>query len=169
MAAIVEAGVVVLLFEMTELQATPVFAGAEFDARLAGRVVEDELVVAALPAAAAVELLAFQAGQAGAMAMRVGLLAGKQGRGVGAGLHGAAAQLVALGIATALSVIDAANDDRAVDVAVLEGDENLLSRPRCQVAAPVAAGHRGHHPQPDAQRLAGRGVLGAGRMLAASG
>lgn len=169
MAAIVEAGVVVLLFEMTELQAAPVFAGAEFDARLAGRVVEDELVVAALPAAAAVELLAFQARQTGAVTVGVGLLASKQGGGVGAGVHGAAAQLVALGIATALPVIDAANDDRAVDVAVLEGDENLLSRPRCQVAAPVAAGDRGHHPQPDAQRLAGRGILGAGRMLAASG
>lgn len=49
MAAVGQAGVVSLLFEVAELEGALVFGGGGFDAGLAGGVVEDELVVAALP------------------------------------------------------------------------------------------------------------------------
>ena len=65
MAAIGLSGVVGLLFEVAELQGALVFRRTEFDTAFAGRVVEDELVVAALPALAGIELLAFEAGQTG--------------------------------------------------------------------------------------------------------
>jgi len=137
-------GVVALLFEVAELEGALVFGAGGFDARFAGGVVEDELVVAALPALAAVQLLAFEAGEAGAVAVRCGVLTGEEGRGVGAGLHGAAADLVALGVRAALPVVDAADDDWTVDIAVLEGDDDFLTGARGQLAAPVAAGDRGH-------------------------
>ncbi len=65
MAAIGLAGVVGLLFEVAELEGALVFGGTEFDTGFARGIVEDELVVAALPAPAGSELLALEAGEAG--------------------------------------------------------------------------------------------------------
>jgi hypothetical protein len=173
-AAVGQAGVVVLLLETAELESAVLFGGAEFDARLAGGVVEDELVVAALPGLAGVELLGFEAGEAGAVLMGFGFFAGEEGGGVGAGLHGAAAELVALGVGAALAVVEAADDEGAVDVAVLEGDEDFLAGAGNHMATPVGAGNRGHDAEPDAERMAGRGVVAAagvgqtvGRLAAA--
>ena len=144
MAAVGLPGVVGLLFEVAELQGAFVFGGAEFDPAFAGRVVEDKLVVAALPAPAGIELLAFEAGEAGIVGMGAVFLAGKEGRRIGAGLHGAATDLIALGIGVAAPVIGGADNDRAVDVAVLEGDEDFLAGTGNEVAAPVGASDRGH-------------------------
>lgn len=105
MAAVGLSGVVGLLFEMAELQAALVFGGAEFDTAFAWGVVEDELVVATLPALAGIELLAFEAGQTGVVGMRFGFLASKEGRRIGAGLHGPAADPIALGIAIPAAVV----------------------------------------------------------------
>ncbi len=98
MAAIGLSGVVGLLFEVAELQGAFVFRRAEFDTAFAGRVVEDELVVATLPALAGIELLAFETGQTGVVGVGFGFLAGKEGWRIGAGLHGTAADPIALGI-----------------------------------------------------------------------
>jgi len=163
------ARVVGLLFEMTELEGTPVFGGGGFDAGLAGCVVEDELVVAALPGFAGIELLALEAGDAGVMGVGRGFLAGEKGGGIGTGLQGAAGLLVARGVGVAAAVVEGADDDRAVDVAVLEGDEYFLAGTRGEVAAPVGAGDRGHDAQPDAEGVAGRAVVAAGGVFAAAG
>lgn len=167
-AAVLLAGVVALLFEVAELELALVFGGGEFDARFAGGVVEDELVVAALPAAAAVELLGLETGEAGAVGV-FARLAGEEGGGVGAGLLGAAADLVALGVGLALAVVGGADDDGAVDITVLKGDDDFLARARGEVAAPVGAGDRGHDAQPDAEAVAGRGIVATGGVFAASG
>jgi hypothetical protein len=110
---------------------------------LAGGVVEDELVVTALPVLAVAVLLAFEAGEAGAVGVGFGFLPGEEGGGVGAGLAGGVALLVAGGVGIALAVEGGADDDGAVDVAVLEGNEDFLPGARCEVAAPVGAGDRG--------------------------
>ena len=144
MAAIGLSGVVGLLFEVVELQGALVFRRTEFDTAFAGRVVEDELVVAALPALAGIELLAFEAGQTGVVGVGFGFLAGKEGWRIGAGLHGTAADPIALGIGAATPVIGRADDDRAVDVAVLEGNKDFLAGTGNEVAAPVGASDRGH-------------------------
>ena len=96
MAAVGLAGVVGLLFEVAELEAALVLGGGGFDAGFAGCVVEDELVVAALPGFAGIELLAFEAGEAGVVGVGFGFLAGEEGGSIGAGLQGAAGLLVAL-------------------------------------------------------------------------
>ena len=150
MAAVGLPGVVGLLFEVAELQGAFVFGGAEFDPAFAGRVVEDKLVVAALPAPAGIELLAFEAGEAGVVGMGAVFLASKEGRRIGAGLHGTAADPIALGIGAAAPVIGRADDDRAVDVAVLEGNKDFLAGTGNEMAAPVGAGDRGHDAEPDA-------------------
>ena len=67
------------------------------------------------------------------MAVRFGLFAGEEGRRVGAGIQCAAGDPVALGVALPLAVVDGADDDRAVDVAVLEGDDDFLARARRQL------------------------------------
>ena len=162
--------VVGLLFEVAELEPAGVLGGAQFDAGLAGAVVEDELVVAALPALAGAGLLGFEAREAGVVAVGLGAFAGEPGGGVGTGLLAAAADLVALGVGLALAVVDGADDDRAVDVATLIGDQDFLTGTRGEVAAPVAAGGRGHDPQPDAEVVIGGGVVGAaGVSLPAGG
>lgn len=169
-AAVGLAGVVGLLFEVAELEVALVFGGGEFDAGLAGAVVEDELVEPAQAVAAVAELLALDAGEAGVVGVGCGLFAGEEGGGVGAGLHGAAADPVALGVAAALAVIGGADDDGTIDVAILEGDDDFLAGARGEVAAPVAAGDGGHDAQPDAEGVAGRGVVRAGGVgVATSG
>ena len=150
------------------MQAAAVFGGGELEPGLAGGVVEDELVMPTLPAAAAVELLRLEAGEAGIVGVGAVLLAGEVGGGVGAGLAAAAGDAVALGIGLTLAVVGAANDDGPVDVAVLEGDKHFLAGARGEVAAPVGAGHRAHDAQPDAEAVVGRGVVRAGGVWVAA-
>jgi len=163
------AGVVGLLFEVAELQAALVLGGAGFDAGFAGGVVEDELVVTALPGFAGVELLRLEAGEAGVVGVGCVFFAGEEGRGVGAGLLGAAALLVALGVGLTLAVVDGADDQGSVDVAVLEGDKDFLPGAGREVATPIGTGNGTHDAQPDAERIAGRAVVGAGRVFLAGG
>ncbi len=168
-AAVFLPGIVALLFEVAELELAFVFAGAEFEPGLAGGVVEDELVVAALPVPAVGELLGFKAGETGAVGMGVGLVAGEEGGGVGAGLEGAGTDLIALGVSVALAVVGGAGDDGAVDVAVLEGDDDFLPGARGVVAAPVVAGDGGNETQPDAEAVVGGSVVRAGGVGVAAG
>ena len=83
-AAILLAGVVGLLFEVTELQAALVLAGGEFDAGLTRGVVEDELVEAGAAVPACRELLALHPREAGPVGV-FARFAGKPGGGVGRG------------------------------------------------------------------------------------
>jgi hypothetical protein len=110
-AAIGLAGVVGLLFEVAELEVALVLGGAEFDTAFAGRVVEDEMVVATLPVPAGGELLGLEAGEAGLVGVLLIALAGEEGGGVGAGLLGAAAEAVAGGIGLAAAVVGGADDE----------------------------------------------------------
>ena len=158
-AAVGLAGVAGLLFEVTELEVALILGGAEFDAGFARGVVEDEMVVATLPVPAGSELLGLEAGEAGLVGVLSIALAGEEGGGVGAGLLSAAAEAVAGDIGLAATVVGGADDEGAVDVAVLEGDEDFLAGTRYEVAAPVAAGDGTHDAEPDAEGMAGRGVV----------
>ncbi len=164
-AAIGLAGVVGLLFEVAELEVALILGGTEFDAGFARGIVEDEMVVAALPVPAGGELLGLEAGEAGLVGVLLIALAGEEGGGVGAGLLGAAAEAVAGGIGLAAAVVGGADDEGAIDVAVLEGDEDFLAGARYEVAAPVAAGDGAHDAEPDAEALVSRGVVPQGDFL----
>ena len=165
MAAVGESGVVGLLLEVAELQGAVVLRRTQFDTCFAWGVVEDELVVAALPALAGGQLLGFDAGEAGLMGVGAVLFSGEEGRGVGAGLLGATSDPVALGVGVAATVVGAADDDGAVDVAVLEGDEDFLAGTGNEMPAPVGTGDRGHDAQPDAEAGIGRGVVASRRVV----
>jgi len=109
------------------------------------------------------EVIADTAGSVGV------LVAGEVGRGVGAGFLRGAGDAVAGGIALPLAVVGGADDDGAVNVAVLEGDEDFLTGTRDEVATPVGTGDRGHDVQPDAEAFAGRGVVVVGGVRLAAG
>lgn len=56
---------------------------------------------------------------------------------------------------TALSIVEGADDDRPIRIAIEEGDEDILPLPRCQHPRPSAARHR----RDDAQPGAGGGLV----------
>lgn len=147
------------------MQAAFVLGGAEFDTGFARGVVEDELVVAALPGLAGRELLALDAGETGLMGVSAVFLAGEEGRGIGAGLLGAAGDPVARGVGIAAAVVGGTDDDGTVDVAVLEGDEDFLPGAGDEMAAPVGTGDWGHDAQPDAETGIGRSIVAPSRVV----
>jgi hypothetical protein len=100
------------------------------------------------------------------------LVAREPGRGVASGRGRAAAHLVALPIGLALAVVGRADDDGAVDVAVEEGDDDLLPQAGDERAAPVLAGPVLGHADPGARGLGGGGVAvacGVAQAVAALG
>jgi hypothetical protein len=93
-----------------------VLRGLQPGTELAGAVVENQRVVAALPVLAVADFLGLEAGQYGVVRM-VAAAASEPGGGVAGGDACALCDLVALRIVHAASVVQAADHDRAVDVA----------------------------------------------------
>ena len=131
---------------MTEVEFGGVLVGAgvvlEAGAAFIGGVVEHELVVSAGALLAVGHGLAFDAGQAGGVAVAA-LLSGKPGLVAADGGTCALGNLVVLGISLGFAVVQAGNGDGAVDVAFEEVDEDFLADTGDAVAAPIGAGNGG--------------------------
>ena len=67
-----------------------------------------------------------------------------------------------MGVGCAAAVVERADDDGAVRVALHKGDEHLLAQARGVVAAPVGAGPGLGDAHPSARAGVGRGIAASG-------
>ncbi|KAG1605526.1 hypothetical protein G6F46_013684 [Rhizopus delemar] len=91
----------------------------------------------------------------------------KPGRRVAGGLGGPALHLVIRGVLGARAVIQGAHHHRAVDITMQELHQHLLPQSRHEMAAPIGPGHRLGDTHPGAQRIAGRCIVRARRVILA--
>ena len=129
-----------LLDDAAQRQFAPAGIGAvagQAHAKLAGGVVEQPLV--------------------GALAIKMRVMpAGDGARVVGACVHARGPGQVVL------AVVQLADHDGAVDVAIDEIDEHFRARPWCEHGAPVGARHALGHPHPGAAGVVARRMAGVG-------
>ncbi len=102
------------------------FVLLQADAALVGSVVKYELVVAAGAVLAVGELLGFDTRQGGGVVVAV-FAAGKPAGCIGCGGGGGACYLIVGGVVLALAVVEAGDDNGAVDVAVYKVDQDFLT------------------------------------------
>ena len=110
------------------------------------------MVVAAAAGGTGIELLGLEARQHGGVRMAVEFASGFVTREprwrIAAGICSARGNVVALRVARARAVVDAADDNGAFDVALDEVDQHFLPDARCEVRAPVGAGQALGHAHP---------------------
>jgi hypothetical protein len=87
--------------------------------------------------------------------------AGEPGRSVAAGAGGARDDVVALRIGAALTVVQRAQCERAVQAAAEMAEHSLLAGARGEDGTPVGTGQPVAHARPSVATRAGRGIVGA--------